>query len=53
MGIMEYIELVGIYFGDSLVVLFIYSLSVEVVVQMVEYMEKLVEVFNICGLINI
>lgn len=53
MGIMEYIEFVGIYFGDSLVVLFIYSFLVEVVNKMVEYVEKLVKVFNICGLINI
>lgn len=53
MGIMEYIEFVGVYFGDFVVVLFIYSFLVEVVNKMVEIMEKLVKVFNILGLINI
>lgn len=53
MGIMEHIEPAGIHSGDSAAVLPTYSLSPDVVGQMVEYAEKLAFALNIKGLINI
>ncbi len=53
MGIMEHIEPAGIHSGDSSAVLPTYSLSVEAVAKMVEYVEKLAKALNIRGLINI
>jgi len=53
MGIMEHIEPAGVHSGDSSAVLPTYSLSPDVVGQMVEYAEKLAFALNIKGLINI
>jgi len=53
MGIMEHIEPAGIHSGDSSAVLPTYSLSVEAVTTMVEYVEKLAFALNIRGLINV
>lgn len=53
MGIMEHIEPAGIHSGDSSAVLPTYSLSPDVVGQMVEYARKLAFALNIKGLINI
>lgn len=53
MGIMEHIEPAGVHSGDSAAVLPTYSLSPDVVGQMVEYAEKLAFALNIKGLINI
>jgi carbamoyl-phosphate synthase large subunit len=53
MGIMEHIEPAGIHSGDSSAVLPTYSLSPDVVGQMVEYAKKLAFALNIKGLINI
>lgn len=53
MGIMEHIEPAGIHSGDSAAVLPTYSLSPDVVGQMVDYARKLSFALNIRGLINI
>ena len=53
MGIMEHIEPAGIHSGDSSAVLPTYSLSPDVVGQMVEYARKIAFALNIKGLINI
>ncbi len=53
MGIMEHIEPAGIHSGDSSAVLPTYSLSPDVVGQMVEYAKRLAFALNIKGLINI
>ena len=53
MGIMEHIEPAGVHSGDSSAVLPTYSLSVNVINQMVEYAKKLAIALNIKGLINI
>jgi carbamoyl-phosphate synthase large subunit len=53
MGIMEHIEPAGIHSGDSSAVLPTYSLSPDVVFQMVEYAKRLAFALNIKGLINI
>ena len=53
MGIMEHIEPAGIHSGDSSSVLPTYSLSQDVVAQMVQYAKKLAYSLNIRGLINI
>ncbi len=53
MGIMEHIEPAGVHSGDSSAVLPTYSLSPDVVGQMVEYAEKLAFALKIKGLINI
>ncbi len=53
MGIMEHIEPAGIHSGDSAAVLPTYSLSPDVVGQMVDYARKIAFALNIKGLINI
>ena len=53
MGIMEHIEPAGVHSGDSSAVLPTYSLSVDVINQMVEYAKKLALSLQIKGLINI
>lgn len=53
MGIMEHIEPAGVHSGDSSAVLPPYSLSENVVAQMVEYTKKLAMALKTVGLINI
>lgn len=53
MGIMEHIEPAGIHSGDSSAVLPTYSLSQEVLDQMIEYTHRLAFALKIKGLINI
>ncbi len=53
MGIMEHIEPAGVHSGDSSAVLPTYSLSTDVINQMVEYAKKLAHALKIKGLINI
>ncbi|MEM9917892.1 MAG: carbamoyl-phosphate synthase large subunit, partial [Bacteroidota bacterium] len=53
MGIMEHIEPAGIHSGDSSAVLPTYSLSDEVLEQMVTYTNRLAKALQIRGLINI
>ena len=53
MGIMEHIEPAGVHSGDSSAVLPPYSLSENVIAQMVEYTKKLAMALNTIGLINI
>ncbi|MGB3548719.1 MAG: carbamoyl-phosphate synthase large subunit [Saprospiraceae bacterium] len=53
MGIMEHIEPAGIHSGDSSAVLPTYSLSVDTVVKMQEYAEKLAFALGIKGLMNV
>ncbi|MEL6864128.1 MAG: carbamoyl-phosphate synthase large subunit [Bacteroidota bacterium] len=53
MGIMEHIEPAGIHSGDSSAVLPTYSLSDEVLEQMIAYTRKLAFALEIKGLINI
>ncbi len=53
MGIMEHIEPAGVHSGDSSAVLPPYSLSENVIAQMVEYTKKLAMALKTVGLINI
>ena len=53
MGIMEHIEPAGVHSGDSSAVLPTYSLSTDVINQMVDYAKKLAHALKIKGLINI
>ncbi len=53
MGIMEHIEPAGIHSGDSSAVLPPYSLSQNVIDQMIKYTERLAFALKIKGLINI
>lgn len=53
MGIMEHIEPAGIHSGDSSAVLPTYSLSQEVLDQMIEYTHRLAFALKIKGLMNI
>ena len=53
MGIMEHIEPAGVHSGDSSAVLPPYSLSENVIAQMVEYTKRLAMALNTIGLINI
>lgn len=53
MGIMEHIEPAGIHSGDSSAMLPTYSLSQEVLDDMVQYTKKLAFAMNVKGLINI
>lgn len=52
-GIMEYIEEVGVYFGDSVCVLLFYILFLSIIGCFSEQMIVFVKVFNVLGLINI
>lgn len=53
MGITEHIEPAGVHSGDSSAVLPTYSLSTDVINQMVDYAKKLAHALKIKGLINI
>lgn len=52
-GIMEYIERVGVYFGDSMVVFFFYILFEKVKEKIVDYIIKFVCVLKVVGFFNI
>lgn len=52
-GIMEYIEQVGVYFGDFVCLLLVYILSQEIQDVMCQQVQKLVFELQVCGLMNV
>lgn len=52
-GIMEYIEQVGVYFGDFVCFLLVYMLSQEIQDVMCQQVQKLVFELQVCGLMNV
>lgn len=52
-GIMQYIEEVGVYFGDFVCFLLFYSFFDSVIVEIKEQIVVLVKVFYVKGLMNV